>query len=187
MDSPGGHRGAGSRPAAGWGTVITVTGAADTRAAGVGPGSAGLAGMAAAARSRADADGDGSGMTRDATESIAVVGDPGRVLPGQIARFGELVGRDLMSRAFATLCKRGACDPRRHDDAWTCRPLTSGEQLEMLTLRAAITGDDRLAAAAGPAETGGSAPPGPQGPYRLRRPPPPAPRRADGRHRRLMR
>jgi hypothetical protein len=124
-------------------------------------------------------------MTSDATEPLAVVGDPGHVLPGQIARFGELAGRDLMARAFAALRERGAHDPRRHGDARTCRPLTSGEQLEMLTLRAAIAGDHRPAAVADPADTGGSAPAGPQRSARLRHPPPPAPRRADGRHRRV--
>jgi hypothetical protein len=54
-----------------------------------GPGSAGVAGSAAAAASHTDASGDGSGMTGDATEPLAVVGDPGRALPGQIARFGR--------------------------------------------------------------------------------------------------
>ena len=241
MDSPGGHRGAGSRPA-GSAAVITATGAAEARAADAGglaawrlarqavpqrpdtaragtgagpgipeigtggpgtgppgqrpawtapagrpggPGSAGVAGSAAAAASHTDASGDGSGMTGDATEPLAVVGDPGRALPGQIARFGELAGRDLMARAFAALRERGACDPRRHGDARTGRPLTSGEQLEMVTLRAAITADHRPAAIARPADTGRSAPAGPQLPARLRRPPPPAPRRADGRHRRV--
>ena len=124
-------------------------------------------------------------MTGDATEPLAAVGDPGRALPGQIARFGELAGRDLMARAFAALRERGAYDPRRHGDARTCRPLTSGEQLEMLTLRAAITGDHGPAAVAGLADTGGSGPTGPPRPARLRRPPLPAPSRADGRHRRV--
>jgi hypothetical protein len=41
-----------------------------------------------------------------------VVGVPGRTLPVQIARFGELAGRDLAARAFAALQARGADDPQ---------------------------------------------------------------------------
>ena len=45
-------------------------------------------------------------MAEEATEPLAAAGDPGRVLPGQMARFRELVGRDLSARAFAAL-RRG--------------------------------------------------------------------------------
>ena len=47
-------------------------------------------------------------MTGDATEPLAVVGDPGRALPGQIARFGELAGRDRW-RARSRRC--GSAEP----------------------------------------------------------------------------
>ncbi len=66
-------------------------------------------------------------MAGEATEPLAAVGDPGRVLPGQIARFGELASRDLSARAFAALRARGASDPQRHGDAGNYRPLTAGE------------------------------------------------------------
>ena len=124
-------------------------------------------------------------MAGEATEPLAAAGDPGRVLPGQIARFGELVSRDLSARAFAALQARGAYDPQRHGDAGNYQPLTAGEQLEMLALRAAITRDYRLAAPAAPADTARSGPERLQRPAPLRRPSPPGPRRAPARHRRF--
>jgi hypothetical protein len=123
-------------------------------------------------------------MTGDATEPLPAVGDPARALPGQIARLGELAGRYLSARAFAALRARGACDPQRHGAARDYQPLTTGEHLEMLALRAAITHDHRPAAPAGAEGTGRSGPEGLLRPARLRRPPPPGPRRPAPRHRR---
>jgi hypothetical protein len=91
-------------------------------------------------------------MTEATTEPLAAVGDS-RALPGQIARFGELAARDLSARAFAALRARGAYDPRRHGNAANYPPLTTGEQLEMLALRAAITHDYQPAALADAADT----------------------------------
>src|SRR5260370_304328 len=96
----------------------------------------------------------GSGMTEDATGPLPVVGDPSRALPSQLARFGELAGRDLSARALAALRARGAYDPQRHGDAGSYQLLTTGEQIEMLALRAAITHDHQPAAPAGPARGG---------------------------------
>jgi len=76
------------------------------------PARAGLDDRAVAASAR-DTSQTGSGMTGDATEPLPVAGDPGRALPGQLARFGELAGRDLSARAFAALRARGAYDPQR--------------------------------------------------------------------------
>jgi hypothetical protein len=112
-----------------------------------------------------------------------MAGGPGRGLPGLIARFGELAGRDLSARAFAALRARGGYDPLRHGDAGSCRPLTAAEQLELLALRAAITDDDR-AAPAGPADAGRAGlPERIVRPVRLRRPSDPESRR-EARHRR---
>jgi hypothetical protein len=124
-------------------------------------------------------------MTEDATEPLAAVGDPARALPSQIARFGELAGRDLSARAFAALRAREAYDPQRHGAAPNYQPLTTGEQLEMLALRAAITHDHQPAAPAHAAGTGQSRPEGLLRPARLRRPPSPGPRRTSARHRRV--
>jgi len=107
------------------------------------------------------------------------------VLPGQIARFGELAGRDLSARAFAALRTRGACDPQRYTAVRNYQPLTTGEQREMLALRAAITHDYRPAAPAAAADTGRSGPEGLRRPARLWRPPSPDPGRAAARHRRV--
>ncbi|MGH3121756.1 MAG: hypothetical protein ACRDND_12130, partial [Streptosporangiaceae bacterium] len=54
-------------------------------------------------------------------------------MAGQVARFGELAGRDLAARAAPTLPAGEASAPQ-------ARPLTAGEHREMLALRAAITG-----------------------------------------------
>ena len=124
-------------------------------------------------------------MAGEATEPLAAAGDPGRVLPGQIARFGELASRDLSARAFAALRARGAYDPPRHGDAGNYQPLTTGEQLEMRALRAAITGEHRPAAPAGPADSARSGPERLQRPAPLRRLSPPGPRRTPARHRRV--
>jgi hypothetical protein len=128
--------------------------------------------------------GTGSAMAGEATEPLPAAGDPVRALPGQIARFGELAGRDLAARAVAAASARGACDPQRHGAARTYQPLTAGEQREMLALRAALTRDHPSAA---PAGTAGTARPGPDSILRvarLRRPPSPGPARATARHRR---
>jgi hypothetical protein len=134
-----------------------------------------------------DTGGTGSGTAEEATEPLAAVGDPGRELPGQIARFGKLAGRDVSARAIAALRARGAYDPQRHGDARDYRPLSAGEQLEMLALRAALTHDYRPGAPAGMADAGRSRPPERLlRPVRLRRPSsPPGLRRAAARHRRV--
>jgi hypothetical protein len=105
-------------------------------------------------------------MTGDATEPLPALGDHGRTLPAQIARFGELAGRDLSARAVAALRARDAYDPQRHGDARDYQPLTTGEQLEMAALREAIT-RDYLPAPAAPANAGRSGSGGPQRPVRL--------------------
>jgi hypothetical protein len=112
------------------------------------------------------------GVTGDVTRSLAAAAGFGRGLAGQIARFGELAGRDLSARAVAAPRAGGAY-----------QPLTAGEKLEMLALRAAVTGNPRLAAPAGAADARSSWQ-GLQRPVRLRRPSPPAPRQAAGRHHR---
>ena len=192
MNSPGGHRGAGSRPAAGGAAVITATGAAEARAAdalrpcGL---AAGPAGGAAAAGYGPGRDGCRAGHTRDrnwgsgngAARPAASLDGTGRAARrpgvsggGQECSCGSVAHRRQrgrqrhdrgchraagrrrrprpraaradrpvrrtgrprpMARAFAALRERGAHDPRRHGDARTGRPLTSGEQLEMVTLR----------------------------------------------------
>ena len=123
-------------------------------------------------------------MTGASTEPLAAVGDPARALPGQIARFGELAGRDLAARALTALRARGAYDRRRHGDVGNYPPLTTGERLEMLALRSAITRDLQPAGPAGAADTGRPRPEVLLRPARLRRPSPPAPRRTAARHRR---
>ena len=128
--------------------------------------------------------GTGSGVAGDATEPLAAADDPGGVLPGQIARFGELAGRDLSARAFAMLRARGAYDPQRHGDAGDYQPLTDGEQREMLALRAAIMSGYRPAAGAVAADTGRSGSERLRKPVRLRRPSSPGPHRVAGRHHR---
>ena len=97
-------------------------------------------------------------------------------LAGQIARFGDLAGRDLAARASAAPRAREGDDPRGHRDAGEDRPLSAAEQLEMRTLWAAVTRDQQPA--------GSSEPGGLPRPARLRRIPPPAARRAVGRHHR---
>jgi hypothetical protein len=107
------------------------------------------------------------------------------LLAFQIARFGELAGRDLSARAFAALRARGAGDPRRPGQARSCPPLTAGEQREMRALRAAITSGPGPAAAAGAAGAGHPGPGRLVPPGRLRRRPSPDPGRAAGRHHRV--
>ena len=124
-------------------------------------------------------------MAGEATEPLPAVGDPARALPGQIARFGELAGRDLAARTFAAASARGACDPQRHGAARNYQPLTAGEQREMLALRAALTRDHPSAT---PVGTAGAARPGPENILRvarLRRPSSPGPPPATARHRRI--
>ena len=101
-------------------------------------------------------------------------------LAGQIARFGDLAGRDLAVRAFAALRARAGHDPRRHGAAREDRPLTPAEQQEMCALRAAITGDHQPADPA----AGRTGPGGFPRPPRLWRLPSPGSRRAAGRHHR---
>ena len=127
----------------------------------------------------------GSSVTDDVTEPLAAVGAAGRVLPRQIARFGDLLGRELSARAFAARRERDDYDPLEYGDGQESWPLSPGEQLEMDALRAALTSGPPPAPAE-PAEAGGSGPrPGLPRPARLRRPSPaPGPRRAAARHRR---
>ena len=75
----------------------------------------------------------------DATEPLAAIGEAGRTLPVQIARFGSLAGRDLSARAFAALRQLDGYDPRDHRDAVGCEPLSQAEQLEMRALRTVLT------------------------------------------------
>jgi hypothetical protein len=119
-------------------------------------------------------------LAGDVTEPLAAVGDPGRVLPSQIARFGELVGRELSARASAALQARGARSPQPRNPG--DQPLTAAEQREMAALRASITYD---LAAADAASTQRSEPPAslPR-PVRLRRRLVANPRGLAGRHHR---
>lgn len=125
-----------------------------------------------------------SSVAGNVSEPLPPVGTADRTLAGQIARFGDLAGRDLSARAFAALRARGAYDPRRHGDTGDHQPLSQGEQLEMLALRTALASGYRPAP---PAESGGPDPAqAVPRPVRLRRPSllPPGPRRAPARHRR---
>lgn len=97
--------------------------------------------------------GAGSGTAGNVTGPLTSADASVRMLPGQIARFGELAGRHLSARAFAMLRARAAGDPQRHGDAQDFQPLTSEEQLEMVTLRAAISGEGNPAIPASPADT----------------------------------
>jgi hypothetical protein len=126
----------------------------------------------------------GSSVAADVTEPLAAVGEIGHVLPVQIARFGDLAGRDLSARAFAAQRERDGDDPRHHGDDRDFQPLSRAEQLEMRALRVALVSGYQPAVPAG-------GPGGPGSPQsllrlaRLRRPsPPPGPRRAAARHRR---
>lgn len=115
-------------------------------------------------------------VAEDITEPLPAVGGPGLELPAQIARFGDLAGRDLAGRDLAA--RGGALD---------CEPLNASERLEMLALRAAITGGSRTADPPGTADALRSGSPQVlHRPARLwRPPPPPGPRRGSARHRRI--
>ena len=125
----------------------------------------------------------GDGLAGERTEPLAAVGDPGRILPRQIARFGELAGRDLSARAFAALRALGARDRQRHGDGGDYQPLTREEQLEMLALRKAISCDHQRPAV-WPADPGRPVPERLVRPVPLRRPSLAGSRRAPARHRR---
>jgi hypothetical protein len=125
----------------------------------------------------------GSSVAEDVTEPLAAVGETGRVLPVQIARFGNLAGRDLSARAFAARQARDGGDPRDHGYADDYQPLSQAEQLEMRALRAALMSGYQPAVPVGPAGGPGS----PQSLLqlaRLRRPSLLPPSRAAARHRR---
>jgi len=107
----------------------------------------------------------GDALAGERTEPLAAAGDPGCILPRQIARFGELAGRDLSARAG------------------NYQPLTREEQLEMLALRKAIS-RDRQQPAAGPADPGRPVPERLVRPVPLRRPSLTGSRRVPARHRR---
>jgi hypothetical protein len=101
-------------------------------------------------------------VTGDApTQPLPLISGRG-VLAAQLARFGELAGRDLSGRAALRAGR-------------ACRPLTPAEHQEMAALHSAITG----AAAEGRPE-----PASPPRPPRLRRRPSPGPDRSAGRHHR---
>jgi hypothetical protein len=103
-----------------------------------------------------------SRVTGDApTQPLPLISGSGE-LAAQLARFGELAGRDLSGRAAL-----------RADRA--CVPLTPAEYQEMAALHATITG---AAAAERPEPTGPPRPP------RLRRRLGPSPDRSAGRHHR---
>jgi len=137
-------------------------------------------------------------VAEDVTEPLAAVGQASRMLPVQIARFGNLAGRDLSARAFAARRERDGSGPGDRGDAAGCRPLSQAEQLEMRALRTVLTSGYQPAVPAGPGGAGrlqglgGLG--GLQGPgtpqsllrlARLRRPSPlPGPRRDAARHRR---
>src|SRR5262249_5126142 len=84
----------------------------------------------------------------EVTEPLAAVGETGRVLPVQIARFGHLAGRDLSARALAVRHQRDGRDPRDHGDY---QPLSQAERLEMRALRAALMSGYQPAPPADPA------------------------------------
>jgi hypothetical protein len=126
-------------------------------------------------------------VAEDVTEPLAAVGGTGRVLPVQIARFGNLAGRDLLARALAAQRRPDGRDPRDHGDY---QPLSQAEQLELRALRAALVAGYQPAPPAAPAGglgglIGSGSPQSLLRLARLRRPsPPPGPRRAAARHRR---
>jgi hypothetical protein len=127
------------------------------------------------------------GVAEDVTEPLAAVGETGRVLPVQIARFGNLVGRELSARALAARQQQDGRDSRDHGGY---QPLSQAEQLELRALRATLVSGYQPAPPAGPpGGLGGLGGPGSRQSLlrlaRLRRPsPPPGPRRAAARHRR---
>ena len=121
-------------------------------------------------------------MARDVTEPLPAIGDQDCVLPSQIARFGELIGRELSARAFEALQARGARypQPRNPGD----QPLTEAEQREMAALRASITYDLPPVAVADAAGTPSGPPQSIPRPLSLRRRLSAAPRGLVGRHHR---
>lgn len=120
-------------------------------------------------------------VAEDVTEPLGAAGETVRVLPVQIARFGDLAGRDLSARALAAWQQRYGDDPRERGDTGDCQPLSQAEQRELRALRAALMLGYQPAVPFG----------GPGSRQnllrlaRLRRPSPlPGPRRAPARHRR---
>jgi hypothetical protein len=75
-------------------------------------------GSASGERTAGDDSRAGNHPTDAATQPLVMLGGSGGVLAAQLARFGELAGRDLSAG----------------------RPLTGAERQEMTTLRAAISG-----------------------------------------------
>jgi hypothetical protein len=123
-------------------------------------------------------------LTDGPTQPLPLVSGPRGVLAAQLARFGELAGRDLSARASAALRAGRAHDPRRRDEERACPPLTADEHQEMAALHAAITGAQAPADAGSAAAEGQSGPDNPPRPPRLRRRSPPGPARSAGRHHR---
>ncbi len=118
-------------------------------------------------------------VTAAAPAGLGAAQSAGGLVAGQIARFGELAGRDLAARAITALRAGEASAPQ-------ARPLTAGEHQEMLALRATITGGRQRVVPAATAGTGPSGPlPHPRLPL-LRHPPAPGPRPLAGRHHRTV-
>jgi hypothetical protein len=111
----------------------------------------------------------GSQVADAPTQPLPVVSGPGGMLAAQLARFGELVGRDLSARASGALRVRRAYDPARRDEERACSPLTPAEHQEMTALYDAIAGACPSADPGGAAAEGHSRPDGPPRPPRLRR------------------
>lgn len=125
----------------------------------------------------------GSRITDASTQPLPQLGGPAGVLAVQLARFGELAGRDLCARAAAALRVSRAQDPRRRGEEWADAPLTPAEHQEMTSLHAAINGAC-LPADPGSAAARGQAEPVSLRPLRLRRRPVQDSVRSAGRHHR---
>jgi hypothetical protein len=125
-------------------------------------------------------------MSDAPTQPLPRLNGPGGVLAAQLARFGQLAGRDLSARASAAPRAGRARDLPRRGEERACPPLTPAEKQEMTALRAAITSARR------PGDPGGGTAEGqpghgrpPQLP-RLRRRPAPVPVSSAGRHHRSV-
>jgi hypothetical protein len=115
----------------------------------------------------------GSQVADAPTQPLPLVSGPGGVLAAQLARFGELVGRDLSARASGVLRVRRAYNP-----------LTAAEHQEMTALHAAIAGACPPADPVDAPAKGQSGPDSPPPLPRLRRRPSLGPVRSAGRHHR---
>lgn len=82
--------------------------------------------------------GQTGGSTRPRIGAQARREAAGHRLSQQVARYGELAGRDLSARASARRRARDAHGPQ-HGDARKPQPLTAAELVELQALAAAIT------------------------------------------------